>query len=315
MKCLVTGGAGFIGRWVVKKLLEDGKEVVVLDDFSRGKKKNLSEFKDNPNLLDVIEGSIYDKEVVTKAFSTNPDICIHMASTCDVQHSIERPEDCFNVDVIGGFNVLEECRKNNVKFVFISTCMVYGQNDGKAIDEDVKTFPVSPYAAAKLSTENLALSYFQTYNLPVTILRPFNTYGPFGLFEKNKGEGGVIVIFLKRFIDGEKLNIFGSGEQMRDFLYVEDCASFIVEASFNEKAIGQIINAGTGREISVKELAKMIAKDDDKVAFVDHHHPQSDVHRLVCNNDKVKNLLGWSPRFSLEEGLERTIAWLKKEKE
>ena len=199
MKTLVTGGAGFIGRWIVKKLLDLGHTVCVLDDLSNGGIENIEEFKDNPKFK-FVQGDIRDKEVLMKVFK-DIDICIHAAAAINVQESIDNPQRYYDVNVNGTFNILEEARNRNknrnVKVVLIGTCMVYDLTSSKAINEVHPLNPKSPYAGSKLAAENLALSYFHAYGLPVVITRPFNTYGP---YQKSDMEGGVVSIFIKSLL-------------------------------------------------------------------------------------------------------------------
>jgi nucleoside-diphosphate-sugar epimerase len=185
--------------------------------------------------------------------------------------------------------------------------MVYDMSSEGKIDENHSVVPKSPYAATKLAGEELALSYFHGYGLPVVILRPFNTYGP---CQRSDSEGGVVNIFIKRFLENELLEVYGDGTQTRDLLYVEDCADFIVKSGFYEKAVGEIINGGLGKDISIKELATMISKGG-QVAHVAHHHPQAEITKLLCDNSKAKRILNWEPKTSLSDGLEKTIAWIK----
>ena len=303
MKVLVTGGAGFIGRWVVKKLLEEGHTVKVLDDLSNGNLDNLSEFSDNPELT-VKTGDIKNEKTVSALFRKKLDLVIHLAADIIVQDSIDNPRKVFENDVIGTFNILEASRKAQAKFVFMSTCMVYDTvSSTGAISELHPTKAASPYAGAKLAGENLSQSYYHAYGLPVTILRPFNTYGP---YQKSTGEGGVVSIFIHRELNGESLNIYGDGEQTRDFMYVEDCAEFVVRAAMSDRCSGEIINAGFGKDVTINELAYLICKDKSRIKHIEHLHPQSEIPKLVCDRKKAKKILGWEPQFSLEEGIERT---------
>ena len=306
MKILVTGGVGFIGRWIVKRLLDERKDVCVLDDLSNGRMENTKELKSNPGFRFVL-GDIRDKNLLGDVFK-DIDICIHAAAAINVQESIENPLRYYDVNVNGTFNILEEARKRDVKVVLIGTCMVYDLTSSKAIGEEHPLNPKSPYAGSKLAAENLALSYFHAYGLPVVITRPFNTYGP---YQKSDMEGGVVSIFIRSFLEKKTLNIFGDGTQTRDLLYVEDCAEFIVKASLNEKAVGEIINAGYGQDIAIKDLALLICKNPQRIRYVEHHHPQSDILKLLCDYTKAKKLLGWMPKTSLEEGIEKTKEWIR----
>ena len=313
MNILVTGGAGFIGRWVVKRLLDDGHRVWVLDDLSNGQISNIEEFFDNPNFVEFIESDIKDITALERLFENKFDICYHLAASINVQDSIDDPHTTFQNDTVGTFNVLEQCRKHNTKIVFMSTCMVYDRaNDENGITEEHTVKPASPYAGSKIAGENMVLSYWYAYKLPAVVIRPFNTYGP---MQKSSGEGGVVAIFIKRNLEGLPLNIYGDGFQTRDLLYVEDCADFVVKAGYSDKVNGEIVNAGLGRDIPINDLALLIAQDKRKIKHVPHIHPQSEIPKLLCNYQKAKELLGWSPRIGLEEGIKRTTQWIKEQME
>lgn len=309
MKILVTGGAGFIGRWVTGKLLADGHQVWVLDDLSNGRRKNLDEFINHKNFQGLTVGKIQDENLVNQLFDLyHFDLCYHLAAKINVQDSIDNPEDTFNSDVIGTFTVLQACHKHNTKLVFMSTCMVYDRaRDEQSIDESHPVKPASPYAGCKIAGENLVLSYYHAYGLPVVVIRPFNTYGP---FQKTNGEGGVVSIFIKKDLAGETLNIYGDGNQTRDLLYVEDCADFVVAAGYSERVNGMIINAGSGRDITINDLAVLICRDQERIRHVPHIHPQSEIRKLLCDYSLAQKLLSWSPRVSLEEGIEKTRQWI-----
>ncbi|RYD03468.1 hypothetical protein N752_20015 [Desulforamulus aquiferis] len=286
MKVLVTGGAGFIGRWVVEVLIKDGHQVWVVDNFSNGSYQNIKEFIQNKEIY-FQKADINDLETIDNIFKNKLDICYHLAASINVQDSIDDPQTTFNNDTIGTFNILEKCRLYNVKMVFMSTCMVYDKAfDQKGIAEKHPTKPASPYAGSKIAAENMVLSYYYAYSLPIVIVRPFNTYGP---FQKSGGEGGVVAIFIKNKLAGKKLMIYGDGTQTRDLLYVEDCARFVVKAGYSKQVNGQIVNAGLGEDISINQLASLIVEDPSQIQHVAHIHPQSEIPRLLCNYDKAKN--------------------------
>ncbi len=310
MVILVTGGAGFIGRWVVKKLLSKNYEIVIIDNLSNGSKANLSEFKNHSNLKELIYDDIRNQDIISKLFNKyNFSICIHCAAQINVQESLDYPKRAFENNIIGTYNILEAALNVNTKVIIIGTCMVYDLADSnKPISEIHNIKPSSPYAGSKLAAEEFALSYYYGLKLPVVILRPFNTYGP---FQKTNMEGGVVSIFVKRKIANEKLLIYGDGTQTRDLLYVEDCADFIVRASECENCIGEIINAGSGEDLSINELAMLVIGDKKHINHVPHHHPQSEIMKLVCDFSKAKRLLDWEPRTTIKEGILKVENWLR----
>lgn len=310
MKVLVTGGAGFIGRWVVGRLLADGHEVWALDDLSNGRLANIAEFKGHPGFTEFIEGDIKDVELLTKLFLNKFALCYHLGASINVQDSIDDPKTTFANDVVGTFNVLEQCKKYNTKIVFMSTCMVYDRaQDKTGITELHPVKPASPYAGSKIAGENMVLSYWYGYGLPVVVVRPFNTYGP---FQKTGGEGGVIAIFIKKKLAGEDLGIYGDGTQTRDFLYVEDCAAFVVECGYSAAVNGQIVNAGLGKDITINDLALLIAKEESRIKHLPHIHPQSEIMKLLCNYEKAKKILHWQPQYSLDQGIANTMEWIRR---
>jgi len=309
MNVLVTGGAGFIGRWLVKKLLEKGDRVWVLDNLSNGSRDNIKEFFDNPDLVEFIEGDIKDVSLIKNIFKNNFEICYHLAASINVQDSIDDPRTTFENDTIGTFNILEQCKKQGTKVVFMSTCMVYDRaNDDTGITEMHPIKPASPYAGSKIAGENMVLSYWYAYKHPVVVIRPFNTYGP---RQKSNSEGGVVSIFINRKLKGEDLNIYGDGTQTRDLLYVEDCVDFIISAGESDSSNGHIINAGTGKDVSINKLASIICKEFLRIKHIEHIHPQSEIPKLLCNSTKANKLLGWYSKTSLEEGIQKTAEWIK----
>lgn len=314
MKVLVTGGTGFIGRWVVKRLLDDQHEVWILDNLTNSEKKNIDEFKNHTHLKSFIQSDIKDEKTIGELFQmVKFDICYHLAASINVQDSIDDPKTTFENDVIGTFKILEQCKRNNVKIVFMSTCMVYDRATKQSgISEIDMVKPASPYAGSKIAAENMVLSYYYAYGLPVVVVRPFNTYGP---FQKTGGEGGVVAIFINNKLDGKLLNIYGDGKQTRDLLYVEDCADFVVTAGYLDKANGHIINAGTGKDISINDLAMLVSKNSAVIKHIPHIHPQSEIQKLLCDYSKAKKLLNWESQISLEEGIRRTEEWIKVTKE
>jgi Nucleoside-diphosphate-sugar epimerases len=332
MNILVTGGAGFIGRWVVKKLLKEGHTIIALDNLSNGRLENIREFE-NDDKFRFIKGDIKDEKLLDDIFSKEKfDIIYHLAASIIVQDSIDNPRETFNNDTVGTFNILEKAKEQMFgkiskmdgdnwifdsseerypcKVVFMSTCMVYDKSAENGIDENHPTKPISPYGGAKIAAENMVLSYYNSYKLPTVVIRPFNTYGP---YQKTNGEGGVVAIFINKALKGEELNIYGTGEQTRDLLYVKDCARFVIMAGLNENVNGEIINAGTGRDVTINELASIISNERVKINHVKHIHPQSEIMKLKCNYSKATMLMGWEPEYSLEDGINEIEEWIKNE--
>lgn len=306
---VVTGAAGFIGRWVVAELLGRGHEVVGVDDLSAGSRRNLDEFASNPDFT-FVEADVCDQSAIDSLVDDHVSTVFHLAAKIDVQESLDHPDLHFNTNVVGTYNVLEACRRTDTRLVLVGTCMVYDLADSpQGIGETHPTKPASPYAGSKLAAEDLAESYYRGYELPVTVLRPFNTYGP---YQRSDTAGGVVSIFVDRDLRGEPLEIFGDGTQTRDLMYVTDCAEFIVDAGSDDTAIGEVINAGTGRDVSVNELADIVATEGTVVEHVEHHHPQSEVPVLRCDPSKASELLGWEPKTELEEGVRRLREWMER---
>lgn len=309
MRTLVTGGAGFIGSWVVERLLDDGHEVVVLDNFSSGSRENLAHVVSHPGLREVVQGDVTDPTAVARAWRHGIEVCFHLAAQGEVQRSIDDPRAALDHNIVGTFVPLMEARRHGTRFVFMSTCMVYASAvDGAALDERSPTLPLSIYAASKLAGEQAAMSFHYTYRLPVVVLRPFNTYGP---RQRSSQEGGVVSIFLRNAMEARPFRVFGEGTQSRDFLFVEDCAEFVVRAGLAMHVNGEVINAGSGREVSVVELARAVGGAEAALEYVPHIHPQCEISRMVADASKAKVLLGWEPRVTLEEGIARTRRWLE----
>lgn len=308
-RALVTGGAGFIGRWLIKRLLEENIQVWVIDNLDNGREANLTEFKNHPLLKAVVIDDILNVETLKTLFREKFDIVYHLAAQINVHESLENPQKACEVNIHGTYNILEKCRAKKTKLMLMGTCMVYDMACQKGpISETHPVRPVSPYAGSKLASEVLAESYYRGYGLPVVICRPFNTYGP---YQKSNLEGGVVSIFVKQCLSGDYLNVYGDGTQTRDLLYVEDCIEFLFSASCSEKAVGEVINAGLGKDIAIRDLARMICPDENKIRLVPHHHPQSEIQKLICDYSKARSLLNWEPKVSLEAGIGKMRHWLQ----
>ena len=307
MRILVTGAAGFIGRWVVGELLDRGHQVLPVDNLVTGAAANLEAFDGRDGYTSLVVGDIRDADACRR-WVGEVDAVAHLAASISVQDSIDDPETTFDNDVNGTFRLLEAARAERARFLFMSTCMVYDMaTTPEGISEDHPTKPASPYAASKIAGEALTLSYHHAYGLPTTVVRPFNTYGP---FQRSVGEGGVVAIFTRRSLLGETLNIYGDGTQTRDLLYATDCARFVCDALLSDAATGRILNAGTGVDVSVNELAAAIEPDASRIQHIEHIHPQSEIAVLRCDPRRAADVLGWKPEVSLAEGVAATRAWM-----
>jgi UDP-glucose 4-epimerase len=307
MRVLVTGAAGFIGRWLVGELLARGHSVLPIDSLVAGDVTNLDEFAGQPGLLPFEQGDVRDA-ASCRRWTGQVDAVAHLAASISVQDSIDDPATTFENDVVGTFQILEGARASGARVLFMSTCMVYDRaSSPEGIAETDATKPASPYAASKLSGEALTLSYWHAYGLPTTVVRPFNTYGP---FQRSVGEGGVVAIFTRLSLLGEPLRIYGDGTQTRDLLYASDCARFVCDALLSDSATGRILNAGTGADVSVNDLAAAIEPDASRVLHVEHIHPQSEIAVLRCDAREAERVLGWRPEVSLDEGLRHVRSWM-----
>ncbi len=308
-RVLVTGGAGFIGSEVVSQLLTNGYFVTILDNFSSGKKQYLP--KSNKKLK-VIKGDIRDKKSVKKAV-TDQEVVIHLAALPFIPDSFYYPGDFFDVNTNGSINMLwNSIKSRSVEtFVHISTSEVYGSAQTVSMNENHPTTPHSTYAVSKLAGDRAAFTLHKENGFPVVIIRPFNSYGP------RFTEPYIIPEIMSQILNNSKEIILGNVNTARDFTYVQDTASAIIKSIIEKKANGEIINVGSGTEISILNLAKKIlkiAKKKTKIKYDKSRERPYDVNRLNCNNKKAKKILKWSPKISMDEGLSETFSWATKNK-
>ena len=309
MRVLVTGGAGFIGSEVVSQLLTSGACVTILDNFSSGKKQYLP--KSNKKFK-VIKGDIRDKKSVKKAV-TDQESVIHLAALPFIPDSFYYPGDFFDVNTNGSVNMLwNSIKSRSVEtFVQISTSEVYGSAQYVPMDENHPTTPHSTYAVSKLAGDQATFTLHKENGFPSVIIRPFNSYGP------RFTEPYIIPEIMGQILNNPKEITLGNVNTSRDFTYVQDTASAIIKSIIEKKANGEIINVGSGTEISILNLAKKIlkiAKMKTKIKYDKSRERPYDVNRLNCNNEKAKKILKWSPKTSMDKGLSQTFSWATKNK-
>ncbi len=309
-KVLITGAAGFIGSHVADRLSADN-DLVLVDDFSIGPRSNLKPLENKSN-VDVIEADITEREVMLDLFS-GVDVVIHMAISC-LRTSLAAPELSHDINAGGTLNVLMASRAHNVeRFLYVSSSEIYGSAETVPMSESHPVNPTTVYGASKLAGELYALAYWRTYELPVSVVRPFNTYGPRSPYEGARSE--VIPRFILQLEAGLAPVIYGDGTQTRDFTYVDDTALGIVRAAECDALLGDVVNVAYGSETSVAHIAQALASisgREELVALREAPRP-GDVDRHYADISKARRLLNFEPKTSLTEGLERTLAWFRSE--
>ncbi len=307
-KVLVSGGAGFIGSHLVDRLLAEGFEVWVLDDFSAGRMENVSCHKDVRE-FHLVHGDVRDFGLVEKVVD-GVDAVFHEAALVDVALSIENPVLFNEVNVVGTINLLRACLGSDVKrFVFASSAAVYGDSKPARKKEDMRPEPVSPYGVSKLAAESYVQVFNELYGLETVCLRCFNVYGPRQGF--GSSYSGVITAFLSRLLKGEPPVIHGDGKQTRDFVHVDDVVSANMLALEKENAVGEVFNIASGTAVSVCELAKILQKITNaeplKPVFTEPR--AGDIKHCSGDISKAEELLGFHPKIQLDDGLSRLVDW------
>ncbi|MFD3157503.1 NAD-dependent 4,6-dehydratase LegB [Haloimpatiens sp. FM7330] len=311
-KVLVTGSEGFIGSHLTERLVELGAEVTALVQYNSFNNwgwidtfdKNI---KDN---IKVVTGDVREYDGM-KRMIKGQDIVFHLAALIAIPYSYLSPMAYVKTNVEGTTNVLEACREYNIeKVVHTSTSETYGTALYVPIDEKHPMQGQSPYSASKIGADKIAESFYRSFKLPVATMRPFNTYGP------RQSARAVIPTIISQILAGKTQIKLGSLTPTRDFNYVKDTAEAFIKAAESDKTIGQVVNAGSNHEISIgdltKKIIKLIGKDVEILCDEERIRPKkSEVNRLWADNKKIKELTGWMPKYTLDEGIIETIEWIK----
>ena len=311
-KVLVTGADGFIGSHLVEGLIAAGANVrafVYYNSFNHW--GWLDSFpKDKLKKLDIFSGDIRDPNGVAEAVK-GMDTIFHLAALIGIPFSYHSPDSYVDTNIKGTLNILQAAKRYDAKkVVHTSTSEVYGTAQYVPIDENHPIKPQSPYAATKSAADTLALSFYYSFNLPVTVLRPFNTFGP------RQSARAIIPTIISQVYAGKTAIHLGNQNATRDFTFVQDTVRAFMAVAASEKTTGQIFNAGSGQETSVKDLVGIIGKVTKKklkiVSDKARLRPaKSEVERLLCDAGKIQSACGWTPKISLEQGIRLTCRWLK----
>jgi UDP-glucose 4-epimerase len=301
-RILVTGGAGFVGGALTRKLVDSGARVTVLDDLFTGQAETI------PTGAEFIRGSVTDRALVDELVAANS-LIFHLAAR-NIIASTANPRDDFETNIGGTLNVLLAARASKVdRIVYTSSASVYGNPRSIPINEDDRLVLLSPYAVSKLGGENYCLAFYESYGLPTTCVRYSNVYGP-GQRPDNP-YCGVVSKFLADVHADRPVSVHGDGEQTRDYTYIDDAVEATLLAAIRPRAEGEVFNVGTGIETSVNGLAAAIGVALDKRVDVDHidRRDIDNIRRRVVNIEKARRMLRWTPQVTLERGLARTAAW------
>lgn len=307
-KIVITGGAGFIGSHIAEECVARGFDVKIIDNLKTGSLENLAKIKSD---IVFVEGDILDLSLLEKEF-VGAVYVIHQAALVSVPESIKFPLLSDEINAKGTLNVFEAARRTNVKrVVYASSSAVYGNPTTFPISEKSVCDPLSPYAAQKFIAEKYARVYSNLFDISFIGFRYFNVFGPRQRAESSYA--GVIPRFVKALISGESVHIFGDGSATRDFVFVKDVASVVVDschASLSQK--NEVLNIGSGKSISVNDTAALVNKVLNIKSIPCYEAPrEGDIAHSLADITKAKELLGFSPRMSFEEGLSETVVWYK----
>ena len=310
-KICITGGCGFIGSYLSEFLIQKGYQVLVLDKYNINNHYGWLENSKFRNEINFKLGDIRDYDYVEKVLG-EVDSCVHLAALIGIPYSYVTPIAYLKTNLEGTYNVLQASLKKNVnKVIIASTSEVYGSAEYLPIDEKHPIKCQSPYSASKASADQLSLSYYRSFGLPVKIVRPFNTYGP------RQSLRAIIPTLITQFLQNKKTIEVGNIKTERDFTYVEDTISGIYEIFNNNQLFGEITNIGSGKSISIKKLINLLQEIFDrpnikiKINNSRIRPAKSEVSKLECDNSKITKKTNWKPKVTLENGLKKTSSWLE----
>ena len=308
-KVLITGGTGFIGSHLSEHLTKKGYRVTCFDRYNPNYNLGCLEKSKYKNQIDFIFGDIRDYDSVFKAVKKS-DIVIHLAALIGIPYSYFSPLAYVKTNIEGTYNVLESCKNLNIKQVIsTSTSETYGTANYVPMDEKHPLFAQSPYAASKISADQMALSYWNSFKLPVKIIRPFNTFGP------RQSSRAIIPTIILQALNNKDIKL-GNLKPTRDFLFIQNTIDAYYEIVKSKNFFGKVVNVGSGKEISIGQLVNLIKKklsSKSKVIIENKRirTANSEVDRLVCNNALIKKNTNWKVSTSFEKGLDETIEWFK----
>ena len=307
-KCLVTGGAGFIGSNLAGELIRKGAKVTILDNLSTGFRENLEEISGD---FEFIEADLNDDKAVSAAVE-GAEVVFHQAALPSVPRSVDDPVETHQACVNGTFNLLVKARDAGVRrFVYAASSSAYGDQETLPKVETMRPDPLSPYAAAKLTGEYYCRVFNEVYGLETIALRYFNVFGP--RQNPSSAYSGVISRFIDALMKGQTPVIYGDGEQTRDFTYIANVVDANIKASQTDKGIGEVMNVANGERVSLNQLLEALkaitGRDDANAEY--HEARKGDVKHSQADNSRAVECLGYDKLVGLEEGLQKTIDWWK----
>lgn len=310
-KVLVTGADGFIGSHLTEMLVSKGYHVKALSQYNSFNNWGWLENVSCKNDIEIISGDIRDP-YYCKAISRDVEIIFHLAALIAIPFSYLAPESYLETNIKGTLNICQAAKENEIsRLIHTSTSEVYGTAQYVPIDEKHPLQPQSPYSATKIAADAMAMSFYNSFDLPVTIARPFNTYGP------RQSARAIIPTIITQIALGKKEIKLGDLSPTRDFNYVEDCCRGFIMIAESDKMIGETINIGSNSEISIADILKLIkelmSSDANFVNDEQRERPKkSEVFRLWCDNKKINELVGYKPQTNIKDGLKKTIDWITK---